>query len=205
MPSIAKIRKEDSEITDIVVIEFITDLVEFLNVGKIMNASQIKQTARYILQYFPHLNLADLKLFFDKMKLGHYGKFYDSVDGQLILSKMEEYSQDRMNEYEQLRLKQHREEIKDNPIGEGYHPDVVDAIKKAIGEKKIKPIIEQKIELSYNEKLIQRWIKQFDNLYIKYGVTSGSYLRFLKFGNKRYTLDIFLSIKINNLNKLKNY
>lgn len=112
LPSIAKIRKEDPELAQEVVMEFISAFVEFLNVGKIMNKPQIKETALFILQYFPHFNLADLKVFFDKMKLGHFGKFYDSVDGQLILSKMEEYSQDRMNEFEQIRFAKHKRRIK---------------------------------------------------------------------------------------------
>lgn len=197
LPSIAKIRKQDPEVAQLVIQEFITDLVEFLNVGKIMNASQIHQTAIYIPKYFPHFNLGDLKLFFDKMKLGHYGKFYDSVDGQLILSKMEEYSQDRMNEYEQLRLAQHREEIKNNPIGEGYHPDVIAAIKKALGEKRT-PIIE-KIDRpkTDGEIFTQRCIKQFDNLHSKFGLknTSG---RFLKIGNEILSLPEFLERKFRN-------
>ncbi len=162
-----------------------------------MNASQINKTSIYILKYFPHFNLADLKLFFDKMKLGHYGKFYDSVDGQLILSKMEEYSQDRMNEYEQLRLTKHREEIKENPIGEGYHPDVIVAIKKAIGEKK-NPEIE-KVERIKTEGEIfnQKCMKQFDNLHSKFGIpnTSG---RFLKLGNTILGLTEFLERKFKN-------
>src|SRR5690606_30164845 len=68
LPSIAKIRRQDPEVAQSVVVEFITDFVEFLNVGKSMNASQIAQTSIYLLQYFPHFNLADLRLFFDKMK-----------------------------------------------------------------------------------------------------------------------------------------
>lgn len=197
LPSIAKIRNQDSEVAHLVVKEFITDLVEFLNVGKIMNASQINQTSIYILKYFPHFNLADLKLFFDKMKLGHYGKFYDSVDGQLILSKMEEYSQDRMNEYEQLRLAKHREEIKENPIGEGYHPDVIAAIKKAIGEKKAPEIEKVERIKTEGEVFTQKCIRQFDNLHSKFGVknTSG---RFLKFGITVFGFTEFLERKFLN-------
>lgn len=199
LPSIAKIRRENQRVANLVVQEFITDLVEFLNVGKIMNASQISQTAIYILQYFPHFNLGDLKLFFDKMKLGHYGKFYDSVDGQLILSKMEEYSQDRMNEYEQLRLSKHREEIKENPIGEGYHPRVVEAIKAAMGEKKVEAHTRVERVLTPAEVFTQRCIKQFDNLSTKYGVSRVTG-RFIKIGNTVFDLNEFLNRKFNNYN-----
>lgn len=198
LPSIAKIRKENQRVAHLVVQEFITDLVEFLNVGKIMNPPQINQTAIYILQYFPHFNLADLKLFFDKMKLGHYGKFYDSVDGQLILSKMEEYSQDRMNEFEQLRLAKHREEINENPIGEGYHPKVVEAIKAAMGEKKIDAPIRIERVPTTAEVFTQRCIKQFDNLSTQFGV-SGKAGRFIKIRNTVMDLNEFLNRKFKNL------
>lgn len=197
LPSIAKIRRQDPEVAQSVVVEFITDFVEFLNVGKIMNASQIAQTSIYLLQYFPHLNLADLRLFFDKMKLGHYGKFYDSVDGQLILSKMEEYSQERMNEHEHLRMAQHREELKSNPIGEGYHPDVIEAIKKAMGEKKIvsKPKVER--VLTPAEVFTQRCIRQFDNLFSKYGLPHKSG-RFIKIGDTLMDYEKFMNRKFEN-------
>src|SRR5690606_31120247 len=60
LPSIAKIRKQDPEVAQMVVVEFVTDLVEFLNVGKTMNPDQINKTSDFILKFFPHLNLADL-------------------------------------------------------------------------------------------------------------------------------------------------
>jgi len=197
LPSIANIKKSDPDLAIEVIIEFITDLVEFLNVGKIMNIKQIDQTAEYILQYFPHFNLADLRLFFDKMKLGHYGKFYDSVDGQLVLSKMEEYNQDRMNEFEIIKLRLDREEIKNNPIGEGYHPDVILAIKNAIGVKK--PFVQTPTVRvpSDGEVFHQRCLKQFDNLFRKYGKKLSS-VRFLSIGNKLITVDAFIELKINN-------
>ncbi|WP_085472948.1 hypothetical protein [Sphingobacterium psychroaquaticum] len=197
LPSIAKIRKEDPEIATMVVAEFITDLVEFLNVGKIMNASQVSQTALYTLQYFPHFNLADLKLFFDKMKLGHFGSFYDRMDGQLILEKMEVYNQDRMTEFEQIRLQQDREIVKNNPIGNGYHPLVIDAIKKAVGDKKpfspeaIEPRTQTKAEIFQKMAL-----KQFDNLFAKYGINIG--IRALKIGKSIFAIEDFIERKVNN-------
>jgi len=200
LPSIARIRKQDPEIAQAVVIEFITDLVEFLNVGKIMNAPQIDQTSTYILKYFPNFNLADLRLFFDKMKLGHYGKFYDAVDGQLILSKMEEYSQDRMNEFEQLRLAKHREEIKENPIGEGYHPDVIEAIKVAMGTKKKEATVRSERVMTSEQIFGQRCIRQFDNLYSRYGIPKISG-RFIKIGNTVFDINQFLTRKFHNKSK----
>ena len=198
MPSIAKIRKGDQKLATDVISEFISDFVEFLNVGKRMNVVQIEQTAIYILQYFPHFNLADLKVFFDKMKVGHYGKFYDSVDGQLILSKLDEYNQERMNEFEQVRLAQHRE-TKRNDVGvSGYHESVLKVLKDAIGdkqvftEKNLAPKTKSDAELFYD-----RCLAQFDNLYRKYGKQMSS-VRFLIIGDTRFTMDKFIERKVSN-------
>lgn len=167
-----------------------------------MNVNQISQTAIYILQYFPHFNLADLKVFFDKMKVGHYGKFYDSVDGQLILSKLDEYNQERMNEFEQVRLAQHRE-TKRNDVGiAGYHESVLKVLKEAIGERPLfsegtlHPRTKTEAEIFYD-----RCLAQFDNLYKKFGITISS-VRFLKIGSKRYSIDVFIQSKVHN--KLNN-
>lgn len=202
LPSIAKIRRQDPEVAQSVVVEFITDFVEFLNVGKIMNASQISQTSIYLLQYFPHLNLADLRHFFDRMKLGHYGKFYDSVDGQLILSKMDEYNQERMDEFERVRLQQHRDEVKNNPIGEGYHPTVIEAIKVAVGERKTNPSENVKKEKIPANAFHQRCIGQFDNLYKKYGLSTSSG-RFLKIGASIMSTEQFVNRKFENASNPK--
>lgn len=164
-----------------------------------MNTHQIIQTTEMILQYFPHLNLADLKVFFDKMKMGRYGKNYDRVDGQFLLECLEEYNQDRMNEVEKNKIEEHKEVVKNQPIGSGYHPSVIEAMKNAIGGKKftyesaITPRTPTEAELFY-----KRSIKQFDNLYRKYG-KQVSVIRVLEFGSKIYTLDTFIERKINNI------
>ncbi len=205
LPSIAKIKKSDPEVANEVLTEFITDFVQFLNVGKIMNVSQIKQTTYLIIQYFPHLNLADFKVFFEKLKLGHFGKFYDSVDGQLILSKIEEYNQERMNEFERVKTHQHNIVRKEENINTSFHPTVIEALKRAVGEKPLITIDKGPERTPTEaEKFYQRCMRQFDNLYRKYG-KEVSTVRFLVFSGKRYTLDTFIERKINNvINSLNN-
>lgn len=205
LPSIAKIKKSDPEVANEVLTEFITDFVQFLNVGKIMNVSQIKQTTYLIIQYFPHLNLADFKVFFEKLKLGHFGKFYDSVDGQLILSKIEEYNQERMNEFERVKTHQHNIVRKEENLNTSFHPTVIEALKRAVGEKPLITIDKGPERTPTEaEKFYQRCMRQFDNLYRKYG-KEVSTVRFLVFSGKRYTLDTFIERKINNvINSLNN-
>lgn len=197
LPSLAKIRKSDPEIAKEVVIEFITDFVQFLNVGKSMNVSQINQTSILMLQYFPHLNLADLKLFFERMKIGQFGKFYDRVDGQLILEKLDEYNQERMNEFEAIRIAEHQVAKKTDFQTGGYHPDVIAAMMKAAGDKK--PLWDGIKDESHEKKydVTQRWLKQFDNLHAKFGKQISG-MRFLEIGETRFSIETFIERKFNN-------
>ncbi|TDQ79554.1 hypothetical protein CLV99_0997 [Sphingobacterium yanglingense] len=212
VPSLGSIRRSDAELAKEVIIEFISDFVQFLNVGKTMNASQIKQTSVLVLQYFPHLNLADFKVFFEKMKVGHFGKFYDSIDGQLILSKLEEYNQERMNTVESANLEAHKRFKKygydplakktkaeeDEEKQRSDLPRMIEVMKSALGEKKqIQEAPKQTISTAKD--ITQRWLRQFDNLFNgKFGkVVAG--MRFLVFGEKRYNLETFMERKFNNL------
>lgn len=176
------------------------DYIEFVNIGKNMNVKQIAQTSGLILQYFPHLNLADLRLFFDKMKLGHYGNNYDAVDGQKMLLNLESYNQDRMNEFEIIKNSQHHE-IKKQEKQMQFHPDVVEALKKAVGDKNYSKSFapgEDKPK-TQSQLLIQRWTKQFDSLYHKFGVFKG--VRYLKINNQLFTFDKFIERKFENYEK----
>lgn len=197
-PSVGRLKREygDTKVKAVLV-DLLVDFIEFINVGKTFNASQVTQTVQMMQEYFPHFNLADLKLFFDKMKLGHFGSFYDRMDGQLILEKMDVYNQDRMNEFEQIRLQQDREVVKKNPIGEGYHPSVIDAIKKAVGDKKpFSPEAKTPRPQTKAEIFQKMALKQFDNLFTKYGVNIG--IRALKIGTTVFTIDTFIERKFSN-------
>ena len=205
LPSIGKIRKSDPEIINEVLIEFISDFVQFLNVGKIMNVSQINQTSKLISQYFPHLNLADLKVFFEKMKIGQFGLFYDRMDGQLILEKLEAYNQERMNVVEGMNNDHHKQLKKQSFDASTYHPNVINAIKEAIGDKK--PLWHNKINNSSTENqsikcdLTQRWFRQFDNLHKKFGKNIAG-MRHLVFNEKiHFSIETFIERKFTNYQK----
>lgn len=182
-----------------VVSEFILDYVEFVNLGNNMNVKQVSQTSQMILSYFPHLNLADLRLFFDKMKLGHYGKNYNAVDGQKILSFIEEYNNERMEEVASLKYEVHKQLKEAEKTNVGFHPDVVEALRKAVGSAKIYDdgfIYREERPKTESELLIDRWTRQFDNLYRKYGVLKGA--RYLKINATMLPYDEFIELKFEN-------
>lgn len=87
----------------------ISDLVEFFNVGKTMDAEQVKATSDLIAKEFYFLKFDDLKLIFNRMKTGFYGKAYDRIDGQTICLAIREYCEERMNTAEGLQIEKAKE------------------------------------------------------------------------------------------------
>jgi len=112
-PSLNKIKNELGEDTVLGFLKLhILDLRVFLNIGKTMTDTQTEQTALLILDEFPKLTVADIKLFFGKIKKGHYGQIYDRLDGQLILIWMAKYFEERCNTAELETQKQSEEHKK---------------------------------------------------------------------------------------------
>ena len=200
--SLARMKKNYGELqTKALVVDMLVKFIQFINVGKTMNADQVAETVQMIEGYFPHLNLADLKLFFNQMKLGYYGKFYDRIDGMVILENLEQYNQERMNVVESINTLNHTQLKKDSFQTSLYHPDVVKAMKEAVSEKSSFNIEKTEILISKEQVsmcyITQRWLKQFDNLYKKFGVSSRS-VRIIRFGDQLFSLEEFIEIKIKN-------
>ena len=95
-PTLNKIKSELGEEAVLGFLKLhILDLRVFLNIGKTMSDAQTEQTALFILDEYPQLTIADIKLFFNKIKKGHYGQIYDRLDGQLILIWLNKYFEER--------------------------------------------------------------------------------------------------------------
>jgi len=203
LPTIRKLGDENKMVLAAYITDFIEDTLSFLNLGKTMSDVQIAQTVTYITEDYPNVNLADLKLFFNRFKKGFYGKFFDRIDGQVIIEAFTNYNSERMDLFEQQNQRDHykakRDERNNVSLFEGAHPDVIKVLKEAVGEKKLfqpeplKPRTKTEAEIFH-----QKALKQFDTLYRKYGEQVSS-VRFLVFGKTRFTLDTFIERKINNI------
>lgn len=109
-PTLAMIKKEFSEEKMIAFLVFILcDLVEFFNVGKSMNATQIKQTARLIYEEYPYMRIHDFRVCFTNSKKGLYGKVYDRIDGAIIMEWLLAHANDRGNLFEQQSIVAHNQ------------------------------------------------------------------------------------------------
>lgn len=109
-PTLSMIKKEFSEEKMIAFLVFILcDLVEFFNVGKSMNATQIKQTARLIFEEYPYMRIHDFRVCFTNAKKGLYGKVYDRIDGSIIMEWLLAHADDRGNLFEQRSITAHNQ------------------------------------------------------------------------------------------------
>lgn len=129
--ALSLIKKENTQESALAFIKaFILDLNDFLNVKEKMNAKQIDQTAEIIFANYYYLKVADLKLFFNKIKMGDYGVLY-RIDGQLILSFLKIYTSDRMSIAEEKSiLDNNRKKLFDIP------EEIVKKVKDSL-EKKV--------------------------------------------------------------------
>lgn len=62
-----------------------------------MTDAQTLITAELIIQEYPNITLADITVIFRMAKLGKWGEFYGRLDGQMILSWVDKYFEDRCN------------------------------------------------------------------------------------------------------------
>ncbi len=203
LPTIRKLGEESKIVLSAYITEFIEDALSFLNLGKTMSDVQIAQTVTYLIEDYPNVNLADLKLFFNRFKKGIYGKFFDRIDGQVIIEAFTNYNSERMDLFEQQNQRDHykskRDERNNVSLFVGAHPDVIKVLKSAVREKKLfapeppKPRVKTEAEIFH-----QRALRQFDNLFRKFGEQVSS-VRFLVLGKERYTLDKFIERKIYNV------
>lgn len=105
--SIATYKKEAGEVNvRAVMVLILSDIIDFFNVSNSMNANQITNTIEIILDNYGYLKIDDFKLCFDLAKRGIYGQIY-RMDGNVILSWIESYINDRMNTADEINYANH--------------------------------------------------------------------------------------------------
>lgn len=89
------------------VVTMLTDLVSFFNVGKTMSEVQLAQTAEIIIDTYGYLKIDDFKFCFSSAKKCLYGVVYDRLDGNVIISWIEQYLSDRISVSDNLNYSDH--------------------------------------------------------------------------------------------------
>lgn len=92
-----------------------SDMLKFFNLTQgTMHGAQVVQTILLIQEDYGYLTIADFKVFFNRIKKGYYGQVYNRIDGQMILSWLSQYSEERANEAAmQNEIKAHSMKIRD--------------------------------------------------------------------------------------------
>lgn len=95
-------------------------LSRFLNLRATLTEEHIDFIADKLLsdQYYKWLKPADLKIFFERIKMGHYGDFYGNLNSISFFQSLEKYMNERSNVIEQIRIneaKQQRENMRQSP------------------------------------------------------------------------------------------
>ena len=92
-------------------------LARFLNLRTTLTEEHIEFIADRILadDYYKWLKPADLKIFFDRIKMGRYGDFYGNLNSISFFQSLDRYMIERNGEIERLRIeeqKEHAQELK---------------------------------------------------------------------------------------------
>lgn len=183
---------------DDMIIYFITDLISFFNVARPMTSNQIFQTKNIILESYPFFTPEDFSRCFFNIKAMKYGAIYEGLDGGKILTFMQKYEEDFLEEQSILKRNivekqrdDYQQELK--KTGEYILPVLKSVVEKLDKPKEIKykPIREQ----TENEKLLQSWFVEFDKEYAKKPYTKEPF-RTIVYKKRMVTQEDFINIKL---------
>lgn len=93
LSGLRRIHNEDSVI--MMLVAWISNLQRFLNVSAKMDAAQMYETCRMILDDFWALNCADVHLVMLRAKQGFFGQLFGRIDGQIIYQWFAQYFEER--------------------------------------------------------------------------------------------------------------
>lgn len=131
-----------------------------------MTAQQIAMCAESIVEEMWRFKLDDIDLCFRIGLTGKYGQIYDRMDQMVIFGWLKEYEKERDGA---IAKKRDAENISSNNVYEIFqHPQMKSILQDVTAklDVKSKPTEHLKIrELSKEEKLIQQWMKEFDDIY----------------------------------------
>ena len=71
-----------------------------------MSDYQIADTVDLILEEYPHYKLDDYKLFFKMAKKGYFGQIFGRIDGEVVLSWLKKYDEQRCVEAQNIAIKE---------------------------------------------------------------------------------------------------
>lgn len=192
-----------------ILVILLNDVIDFLNVGKSMDAAQLVQTVDLIIAdpVTKNLKPEDLKVCFDNAKKGQYGKSYDRIDGQIIFEWLNTYANQRMELIEDLNTKKHLLEKKGvisgevNPEGQKKVLEILRAAQTELGEIEFSQNLISPEPIQKDEKtiLIQKFFTEFDGLFKNHPINQAG-KRYVNFKGKTVDQVEYAEIRLNEKN-----
>tara|TARA_R110000772_G_scaffold112125_2_gene216315 strand:- start:711 stop:1190 length:480 start_codon:yes stop_codon:yes gene_type:complete len=95
LPSIGKMALSNNKMK-LLIIKWLMEVNEFMNLKKGMTEAQIILAATTILEDYDSLNTADLALFFKNLINGKYGNMFESFNNQKLCDALDLYVESRL-------------------------------------------------------------------------------------------------------------
>lgn len=96
--SLAAIKKKVGKNISLNILKiWLINLNDFLNISRKMNPTQVDETVNLIYDEFYYFKISDIALLMKRIKTGHYGQFYESIDGMKLMDMFYKYAQERVN------------------------------------------------------------------------------------------------------------
>ena len=177
-PSISLFKKQFGETAARAIVTiFVDNVCQFFNTVRVMSDAQMAQTVDLIIQEYHYFKPDDFKICFNKAmtnKYGAEGKVFDRIDGSVILSWLAIHAEQRVEtaQYlsDQLHLQTKNDSSIDSMSQEGLKElrKVIESIESKSKEIVNKPFVERKQQQqSESDKMVQQWLKDFDEKYDK--------------------------------------
>lgn len=77
------------------IVYLLADTLEFFNATETMSDIQVAMTVDLIIEEYPYMKTDDFKLCFKNAMKMKYGKIYNRIDGQIIMSWLRDYNKER--------------------------------------------------------------------------------------------------------------
>jgi hypothetical protein len=110
----APLAKTQGNVKDSIMIH-LSVLARFLGLKNTLTLEHIEFIADKILadDYYKWLKPADLKIFFDRIKMGRYGDFYGNLNSISFFQSLDKYMIERNGEIERVRVQEQKERSED--------------------------------------------------------------------------------------------
>ena len=186
------------------------ETVEMFAVGKSIGVEQFAKLPQMIYDDANYLGLEDLKLCFLKAIKGHYGKSYDRLDAQIIFEWLNAYKAERADVKMNYQVQKH-DEFKqlDQKVSDlGWSKERLTQLKELAKQMAIKDREERfskrsKVEPTNEQNFANKCLRQFDTLYIKFGIKGG--VKMVKRYGKILDAHQFLNYKFSQYEKINHY